>query len=99
MSANRQGVVEMAQRAEESGSAEELCALIEYIAGGLVEFPDEMHIEADQRGSMVRVRLSVNEEDMGRVIGREGRIARSMRTLLMIAASRRGLRSSLDIGT
>lgn len=88
----------MARRADDNGSAQELCDLIEYIAAGLVEHPDEMNIEADQRGTMVRVRLTVNEEDMGRVIGREGRIARAMRTLLMIAASRRGLRSSLDIG-
>lgn len=88
----------MAQRDGETASAQELCDLIEYIASGLVEHPDEMRIEADQRGTMVRVHLEVNEDDMGRVIGREGRIARAMRTLLMIGASRRGLRSSLDIG-
>lgn len=82
---------------ERNGAIGDLCSLIEYIAGQLVEHPEVMRVEADQRGQMVRVHLTVHADDMGRVIGREGRIARAMRTLLMIAASRRGLRSSLDI--
>lgn len=81
----------------ENGTSAELRALIEYIASQLVDHPEEMRIESDQQGQMVRVNLRVHPDDMGRVIGREGRIARAMRTLLMIAASRRGLRSSLDI--
>lgn len=87
----------MSEVQERNGAIDDLCGLIEYIAGQLVENPDEMHVEADQQGQMVRVHLTVHADDMGRVIGREGRIARAMRTLLMIAASRRGLRSSLDI--
>jgi predicted RNA-binding protein YlqC (UPF0109 family) len=78
---------------------QELCELIEYVATRLVENADDVEVAGDRRGQMVRVQVSVHEDDMGRIIGREGRIARSMRTLLMIAASRRGLRSSLDIGS
>ncbi|MFW6074246.1 MAG: KH domain-containing protein, partial [Chloroflexota bacterium] len=74
----------------ENGTAAELCALVDYIARQLVDYPEDMRIESDQQGQMVRVYLRVHPEDMGRVIGREGRIARAMRTLLMIAASRRG---------
>jgi predicted RNA-binding protein YlqC (UPF0109 family) len=78
---------------------QELCDLIEYVTTRLVENIDDVEVIGDRRGQMVRVQVNVHEEDMGRIIGREGRIARSMRTLLMIAASRRGLRSSLDIGS
>ena len=78
---------------------QELCELIEYVASRLVDHPDEVEIVGDRRGQMVRVQVNVHDDDMGRIIGREGRIARAMRTLLMIAASRRGLRSSLDIGS
>lgn len=87
----------MSEVQEQNGATSDLCDLIQYIASQLVEHPDAINIEADQRGQMVRVHLTVHADDMGRVIGREGRIARAMRTLLMIAASRRGLRSSLDI--
>jgi hypothetical protein len=78
---------------------DELCALVTHLAAQLVDNPDQVEVTAERDGNAVQVRLSVPEEDMGKVIGREGRIARSMRTLLTIAASRRGLRSSLDIGT
>ncbi|HLI50443.1 MAG TPA: KH domain-containing protein [Thermomicrobiaceae bacterium] len=76
---------------------EELQKLIEYIARNLVNEPDTVNVDAHQRGQIVVVTLNVPSEEMGKVIGREGRIARSMRTLLTIAASRRGLRASLDI--
>jgi hypothetical protein len=78
---------------------QELCDLIASITSRLVDNQDDVEIVGDRRGQMVRVQINVHEDDMGRVIGREGRIARAMRTVLMIAASRRGLRSSLDIGS
>jgi predicted RNA-binding protein YlqC (UPF0109 family) len=83
----------------EDRAVDELCTLISHLAGQLVDHPDQIAVSAEREGNAVHVRLAVPEEDMGKVIGREGRIARSMRTLLTIAASRRGLRSSLDIGT
>lgn len=83
---------------EESGPVAGLCALIEHIATNLVDDPDAVDIQAEQHGTAVHIRLIVPDSEMGKVIGREGRIARSMRTLLMIAASRKGLRASLDIG-
>jgi hypothetical protein len=45
----------------------------------------------------VRLELHVAEEDMGRVIGRAGRVANAMRALLRVAAARRGVRANLDI--
>lgn len=76
-----------------------LCALIEHIAVNLVDDPETIIIQSEQHGTAVLIRLLVPESEMGKVIGREGRIARSMRTLLMIAASRKGLRASLDISS
>lgn len=76
---------------------EELEGLVEYMAGSLVSDPGQVRIDSRRRGQVVVFALSVPPEEMGKVIGRQGRIARSMRTLLTIAASRRGIRASLDI--
>lgn len=71
--------------------------LIEYIARSLVDDPMEVQVTVRESGREVRVELSVAEEDMGRVIGRGGRVANSMRTLMRVISSRDGVRSSLDI--
>ena len=59
--------------------------------------PDRFRVVPERLGTNVHIKVIVPEDEMGRVIGRQGRIARSMRTLLTIAASRKGLRASLDI--
>jgi uncharacterized protein len=71
--------------------------LVEFIAKSLVDDPTEVHVEETvQRGSS-RLELSVAEEDMGRVIGRGGRVANAMRTLIRVAAAQKGSRATLDI--
>ncbi|NIS80025.1 MAG: KH domain-containing protein [Anaerolineales bacterium] len=72
-------------------------ALIEFIAKSLVDDPTEVKVMEYRQRRDVRITLSVAEEDMGRVIGRNGRVANAMRTLLRVSASRRGMRVSLDI--
>ena len=72
-------------------------SLIEFIAKSLVDDPMEVRVVAHRGRRDVRLQLSVADEDMGRVIGRNGRVANAMRTLLRVAASRKGLRASLDI--
>jgi len=71
--------------------------LIEYIARSLVDNPMEVNVVEQKRGSNVQVKLSVAQEDMGRVIGRNGRVANAMRLLLSIAAAQEGTRATLDI--
>jgi predicted RNA-binding protein YlqC (UPF0109 family) len=71
--------------------------LIEFIAKSLVDDPMEVVVTERRRQRDLLILLSVAEEDMGRVIGRNGRVASAMRTLLRVAASRQGVRSSLDI--
>ena len=65
-------------------------ALIEYIAKSLVEHPDQVDVREVQNGNRVRLELSVAKDDMGRVIGKSGRVANSIRTLLRVAAEREG---------
>jgi predicted RNA-binding protein YlqC (UPF0109 family) len=77
--------------------AEELRQLVHYLATNLVDEPDTVEVTAEQRGSAVHLNLLVPEREMGKVIGRQGRIARAMRTVVMIAGSRHNLRASLDI--
>jgi hypothetical protein len=71
--------------------------LIEYIAKSLVDDPMQVQVTEHGRGKEVRLELKVGEEDMGRVIGRSGKVANAMRVLLRVAAARRGSRASLDI--
>ena len=72
-------------------------ALIEYLARALARFPDDVVVEEERQGDRVVLHLYVNEADKGRVIGREGRIANAMRSLLHVAATRAGVRAALDI--
>jgi uncharacterized protein len=78
-------------------AAERLRGLVGYLATNLVDDPEHVEVEARQRGGSVFISLRVPEEELGKVIGRGGRIARAMRTALMIAGSRNNVRASLDI--
>lgn len=78
-------------------TAERLRGLVSYLATNLVDDPDAVEVEARQRGGSVFISLRVPEEELGKVIGRGGRIARAMRTALMISGSRSNVRASLDI--
>ncbi len=72
--------------------------LIEYIAKSIVDNPDEVEVTEEDDEDQIVFHLKVAEEDMGRVIGKQGRIANAMRTLLKVAAIRRGERAILEIG-
>ncbi len=82
---------------EAQSPAVELEELVRYMATNLVEEPDEVTVAAEQRGSSVQINLRVSAKELGKVIGREGRIARSMRTIVMVAGSRNNVRANLDI--
>ena len=72
-------------------------ALIEYIAKSLVENPDQVVVRESGSGNRVRLELSVSKDDMGRVIGKSGKVANSIRTLLRVAAEREGKQATLDV--
>ena len=77
--------------------AEELEALVRYMASSLIGTDEEIQITSDQRGPVVQVNLQVPESEMGKVIGKEGRIARAMRTIVTIASARYNLHARLEI--
>lgn len=71
--------------------------LIEYIARSLVDHPEEVRVREMGGGSRIRLELSVARDDMGRVIGKGGKVANSIRTLLRVAAEKEGKQATLDV--
>ena len=71
--------------------------VLDYIATALVDETDQIEITEDARGDSVDLRLSVSKEDMGRVIGRRGRVAQAIRTVVRAAGAREGVEASVDI--
>lgn len=71
--------------------------LVEYIAHALVEDPSKVEVKEIEEGDQVRIELKVGKDDMGRIIGKGGRVANSIRVLLRVAAAREGKRVTLDV--
>ncbi len=71
--------------------------LVEYIAKSLVDDPNAVIVHAVSGDSATILELSVAPDDMGRVIGKKGRVANAMRTLLSVAAVKEGKRVRLEI--
>jgi len=71
--------------------------LVEYVAKSLVDDPEAVKVEVvrDQGGTVIE--LHVADDDMGKVIGRNGSVAKAMRTLLKVVATRQGEEISLEI--
>jgi predicted RNA-binding protein YlqC (UPF0109 family) len=70
---------------------------LEYVARSLVDNPDGISVEVHERDDEIELVLSVDEADMGRVIGRDGRIANAIRSLLRVMGSRDGVHVELEI--
>lgn len=83
--------------ADADAATERLRDLVVYLAVSLTDDPDAVEVLAERRGQTVHLNLRVPEEELGKVIGRQGRIARAMRTVLTIAGSRQSVRATLDI--
>ena len=71
--------------------------MIEYIARALASNPDNVSVTDEGDDDHIFLRLSVDDEDKGKVIGRNGRVAQSMRSLLRVAAVKTDTRVSLEI--
>ena len=71
--------------------------LIEYIARSLTSDPDAVRVTETDEGDQIVIRLEVADEDKGKVIGRQGRVAQAMRVLLRVAAVKNGTRAVLEI--
>jgi hypothetical protein len=71
--------------------------LVAYIAKSLVDAADEVKTATKEEADTVTIELTVAQNDLGKVIGKQGRTARAMRTLLSAAAEKENKRSRLDI--
>lgn len=71
--------------------------MIEYIARALASNPDAVSVSEEDDGDRIFLHLSVDDQDKGKVIGRDGRVAQSMRSLLRVAAVKADVRVSLEI--
>ena len=75
----------------------DLKELLTYIAQNLVDNPDEVNVTERETETETVFELRVNASDMGKVIGRQGRIAKEIRALMRSVAQRQGKRISVDI--
>jgi predicted RNA-binding protein YlqC (UPF0109 family) len=71
--------------------------LIETLAKAIVDAPEEVEVEAFEEGGQTVLELFVADDDLGRVIGRQGRMARSLRTIMNAASLRTRKRYQLEI--
>lgn len=75
----------------------DLKGLVEYVAKALVDKPDAVKVSEVVDGNTTVYELEVDEEDVGKVIGRQGRVVRGIRALVKAAATRQGVRVDLDV--
>lgn len=71
--------------------------MVEYVARALTANPDAVSVTEEDDGNRTVYRLTVDEKDKGKVIGRDGRVAQSIRSLLRVAATKAGTRVTLEI--
>jgi len=75
----------------------DLKGLVEYVAKALVDKPAGVKVDEVQDGNTTVYELEVEEDDIGKVIGRQGRVVRGLRALVKAAATRKGTRVDLDV--
>jgi len=71
--------------------------LLEFLARKLVDSPDDVRVERVEEDDVVVLRLHVAEDDLGKVIGRQGRIARALRTIVRAGSATTGRKLLLEI--
>jgi len=71
--------------------------LVEYVARGLVEEPDKVAVTEIDQGNLIIYELEVAPDDMGKIIGRQGRVINALRSIVKAAAVRRGVRVNVEV--
>lgn len=71
--------------------------MVEYVARALTSNPDAVQVTEEEDGNRTVFHLAVDDKDKGKVIGRDGRVAQSIRSLLRVAATKQGTRITLEI--
>ena len=78
-------------------SVEDMVSLVEYIAKSLVDTPDEVKTNLNEDEEAITIELSVAKDDMGKVIGKQGRIAKAIRTVVRAASLKSEKKVLVDI--
>jgi predicted RNA-binding protein YlqC (UPF0109 family) len=78
-------------------ASEELRELIEFVSKALVDLPDQVHVKCIEGEQTTVIELKVAKEDLGKVIGKQGRTARAIRTILNGASTKLKKRTVLEI--
>jgi uncharacterized protein len=71
--------------------------LIEYVAKSLVDKPDQVAIQQRLEGNLTVLEMRVSKEDYGKIIGKQGRTIKALRTLVSAACAKNGLKYSLEV--
>ena len=71
--------------------------LVEYLAKSIASHPEEVRVTEEEEDGRVLLRLEVAPDDKGKIIGRQGHVAQSIRVLLRVAAVKQGTRAILEI--
>ena len=93
-------VLDDAERDDDAGNRVEggtPLAVVNYLVTSIAGEPDAVVIDTEERSGSVRFRIHVAPDDMGRVIGRRGRVAQAIRTVVAAAGARDGVQTSVDI--
>ncbi len=77
--------------------AEDIVSLVEAVVLPLVDYPDDFQATVSEESGEILVEMNVNEEDAGKVIGRQGRVIKAIRTLARAAASREGAHVEVEL--
>ncbi len=81
-----------------SALSEDIAGLVDSVVRPLIDFEEELNIESfDEEDGTVVVEIRVNEEDAGKVIGRQGRVIKTIRTLARAAAAREGVHVEVEL--
>lgn len=88
--------VEVDDTVDEGAEAETAKAVLEYIVAALVEDEDAVRVDVDDSKRTLQLEVRVGPDDMGRVIGRRGRVANAIRTLTRAAAARDGVEIDVE---
>jgi predicted RNA-binding protein YlqC (UPF0109 family) len=82
---------------EEAAPVNPLRAVVETVVRALVDKPDSVRVTESERRGMTVLELTTAPNDMGKIIGRQGRTAAALRTLVALTAEKHGKRAQLDI--
>jgi predicted RNA-binding protein YlqC (UPF0109 family) len=87
----------MSDEVEQVGEADDLVEVVAFIAKALVDDPDAVEVQAVEGDRNVIIELTVAPADLGKVIGKDGRTARALRTLLSATSAKQDKRAVLEI--